>query len=200
MITSIEENIRDRGGDGDNRTYKRKVEVGNAEHGRIADVESAKEPDVESVKETGIAVVKPFTYSEEGLLRLIRLDLGILIEKELDTNCKTVGNSLDYNIKSEEMFDPPSKKLQTYIPIDCAKVKGVDTEKVLASPGRRIQTPKSADSAFMKRFSRKEKEMESVYRKTTEKRDDEEREYVEGEERKKVMGMSDIHLVSVYVY
>ena len=126
MITSIEENIRDRGGDGDNRTFKRKVEVGNAEHGRIADVESAKEPDVESVKETGIAVVTPFTYSEEGLLRLIRLDLGILNEKELDTNCKTVGNSLDYNIKSEEMFEPPSKKFHNRqrFPCDRCEFRG----------------------------------------------------------------------------
>ena len=42
--------------------------------------------------------------------------------------------------------------------------------------------------------------MGSEYRNTTENKDDEEREYVEGEERKKVMGMSDIHLVSAYVY
>ena len=54
----------------------------------------------------------------------------------------------------------------------------------------------------MRIFRRKEKEMGngSEYRNTTVKKDDEDREYGVEEERKKAMGMSDIHLVSVHVY
>ena len=49
-------------------------------------------------------------------------------------------------------------------------------------------------------FSGKEKEMGSECKKTTGVKKDDSREYGEGDERKKVMGMFDIHLVSAYVY
>jgi hypothetical protein len=175
------------------------------ESAKKTDVKSANEIEDASAKETGenaeeihVAEVKPFTHSQEGLLRLIRLDLGILEEKELDANCKTVDERIDHNIKSEKPFDPQSKKLHTNIHLD--NVKDVGTDQVLARPGKRIQTPTSLVSVFMKRGDRKEKEMGSEYRNTIENKDDEEIEYGEGEERKKVMGMSDIHLVSVHVY
>jgi hypothetical protein len=160
------------------------------------DDSSAKETD-ENAKRTDVAEVKPF-HSKEGLLRLIRLDLGIPDEMELDINYKTTDERIYYNIKSEELFDPPSKKLQTNVPLNSFKDVGED--KGLARSERRIQMPTSAVSVLMKRVVRKEKEMGSEYRIATENKDDEEREYVEGEERKKVMGMSDIHLVSAYVY
>ena len=109
-----------------------------------------------------------FTHSHEGLLRLIKLDLGIFYEKEPEANFKTVDERIVYNIESEELFDPPSKKMYSNIgSMNCGE----------------------------------EKEMGSKRRKTTGvKKDDDDREYDEGDERKKVMGMLDIHLVSAYVY
>jgi hypothetical protein len=188
----------------DNATCKGKVKVGNED--RESGVKT------ESIKKTDIRDAKPFIYSQEGLLRLIRLDLGIIDGKEHIENSRTVEARIDNNIKSEELFDPPSKKLYRNITPDYVKVKHVDAVKVLASHKDEVEYNEAwtilmiqDHTKLMRIFKRKMKEMGigsigSEDRNTTVKKDDEDTKYGQEEERKKVMGMSDIHLVSVHVY
>ena len=105
----------------DNASCKGRVKH-NEEHESVVKTDSIKTADIE--------VVKPFFYSQEGLLRLIRLDLGILDGKEHIENSRTVEGRIDNNIKSEEPFDPPSKKFYRNISSDSVKAKHVDTYSV----------------------------------------------------------------------
>ena len=123
------------------------------------------------VKET--VELKPFTYSQEGLVRLIKLDLGIFDEHEDVAVFDTVELRTRHNIETEERLDPPSKN------IVLKKEKKEEMEGV----------------------GRAESEIEEYSCKVDDKKVDVDvREYSEEEKRKKVMGMSDIHLVSASVY
>ena len=183
----------------DNATCKGRVKR-NEEHESVVKTDSIKTADIE--------VVKPFFYSQEGLLRLIRLDLGILDDKEHVKNSRTV-EAIDNNIKSEELFDPPSKKLHRNFSPDSDSARHADTDKVLASHKDEVDHTEEwnmSNNLSMiqadtkpRMLKRKKKEMGigsygSEYGKTIETKCGQE------EERKKVMGMSDIHLVSVDVY
>ena len=130
----------------------------------------------ESTEEMVAVEVKPFTYSEEGLLRLIRLDLGILDEQEWDEDFDTIELRIMHNILLEEPFAPPRKNSYFNF-IEERK------EEEIEGAGR-------ADPEIEEFLS----EVESK------KVDEDDREYGKGEERKKVMGMSDVHIVSYYVY
>ena len=146
---------------------------------------------------------------------MIRLDLGLLVVSEHVENSRTVEASIYDNIKSEELFDPPSKKLNRDISSDSVKPNYADNDKVLDSPKIEDEDNEErnmlhsfsmvqAHTQHMRTFKRRNKEIGigsigSECRNTTMKKDDD-REYREEEERKKVMGMSDVHLVQIYVY
>ena len=121
--------------------------------------------------------VEDFHYSPEGLVRLIKLDLGINDEHEFCLELNTVEERTSYNIRAEEQFDPPSKKMFS------SSIEERKKEEMGRDP--RDVTEVQEISTKMKA---RQKDFECV------------RKYEQAEEKKKVMGMSDSHIVTDYVY
>ena len=130
-------------------------------------------------KETQVAGLKPFLYSAEGLIRLIKLDLGITEEHESGSDMNSIEERMACNIWAEEQHDPPSKRIPTN---PTYKEEGKEEEM-----GRVPRVASEVQENTSEVEDRKE-DFES------------ERKHGQAEEKKKVMGMCDSHIVTDYVY
>ena len=117
--------------------------------------------------------LKGFHYSPEGLVRLIKLDLGITDEHEFCPELNTVEERISYNIAAEEQFDPPSKMMFTS-PIEERKKEEMRRDPRDVTEVQETVTKVKARQVYF--------ECES--------------KYDQAKEKKKVMGMCDSHIVT----
>ena len=120
------------------------------------------------VKKTEAVRLKPFLYSPEGLLRLIRLDLGVSVEHETSGTFDSVEGRIFHNIQNEKLHDPPSKKCNANL----TEEENGRVQRVIPDMGEESNPVDDGKEVDVRKY----------------------------DEKKKVMGMSDVHIVTDYVY